>query len=99
MAIVVLTQCATKMQAERGATLVPAITATAWDSGIATRIALFQDWIWDGDQPQTLHFAGIQKLNGKSYHGLIESTASFNITPVSLPFREVGIYDGSEIGR
>ena len=70
------------MQAERGATLVPAITATVWESGISTRLVLFRDWIWDGDTAQGLHFAGVQKLNGKSYNGSIQGVASFKTKAV-----------------
>ncbi|KAJ8120763.1 hypothetical protein ONZ43_g2614 [Nemania bipapillata] len=42
--IVLLSQCATRMQADRGAALTPAISASNWEQGIATRLVLFQDW-------------------------------------------------------
>lgn len=62
----VLTQCATKMQAERGATLIPAINATVWEQGISTRLVLFRDWLAQrGAEVRSVRFAAVQKLNGK----------------------------------
>lgn len=69
VAIVILTQCATKMQAERGATLVPAINASVWRQGIVSRIALFRDRLQNDFETSTaLRFAFIQKLNGVDKH-------------------------------
>ncbi|KAL2121490.1 hypothetical protein VTJ04DRAFT_5517 [Mycothermus thermophilus] len=66
VAVVVLTQCATKMQAERGATLIPAINATVWEQGISTRLVLFRDWLAQrGAEVRSVRFAAVQKLNGK----------------------------------
>ncbi|KAH8884726.1 P-loop containing nucleoside triphosphate hydrolase protein [Thozetella sp. PMI_491] len=84
LAVVILTQCATRMQADRGATLVPAITANVWENGISTRVVLFRDWVWDGDKSEGLHFAGIQKLDGKGNYGAIEHIAAFSIKPAGL---------------
>ena len=90
VAIVVLTQCATKMQAERGATLIPAINAGIWEQGISTRLVLFRDWVEDsGDSdnkhgPSRLHFVGVQKLNGKGSSGLVDNVCAFGIQPVCL---------------
>lgn len=43
LAVVLLTQCASRVQADRGgAALVPAINAVVWDRGIATRLVLFR---------------------------------------------------------
>ncbi|KAG7125065.1 DNA repair protein rhp55 like [Verticillium longisporum] len=52
-AAVVLTQCATKMQAESGATLVPAINANVWEQGVSTRLVVFKDWAWKDGSPST----------------------------------------------
>jgi hypothetical protein len=86
MAIVVLTQCATKMQAERGATLIPAINATVWEQGVSTRLALFQDFAPDGHhgESRSLRFVGIQKLNGKQSGALADHNIfAFSIKSVS----------------
>jgi hypothetical protein len=83
LAIVVLTQCASKMQAERGATLVPAINANVWDQGIPTRLVLYRDWVMHEGNPLSLHFAGIQKLDGKSDNAAIGAIAAFGVEPVS----------------
>lgn len=85
LAIVVLTQCASKMQAERGASLVPAINASVWDQGIPTRLVLYRDWVMHEGLPLGLHFAGIQKVNGKSDNASINDIVAFRIGAVSVP--------------
>jgi len=82
VAIVVLTQCATKMQTERGATLVPAITATVWEQGMSTRLVLFRNWAQQGVEPLGLRFVGVQKLNGKAQSSWIDSVCAFRIEEV-----------------
>jgi hypothetical protein len=91
-AVVVLGQCATRMQwsvTEGGATLVPAVGATVWEQGVATRVVLFRDWAWVRDEAGGggggivgLRFAGVQKLNGKECPHL-GSVAAFSIEEVS----------------
>ncbi|KAJ2895889.1 DNA repair protein rhp55 [Zalerion maritima] len=76
-AILILSQCATKMQAEARATLIPSINATSWDQGVSTRIAIFRDWIWRGKDPTTVRLLGIQKLNGKP--STAENVVAFSI--------------------
>lgn len=83
VAVVVLTQCATKMQAERGATLIPAINANAWDQGVSTRLVLFRDWLWDGVEARGLHFAAVQKLNGKGTAAVVDKACAFAVGEVS----------------
>lgn len=83
LAVVVLTQCATKMQAERGATLIPAINASVWEQGISTRLVLFHDWLQEEAETHNLHFVVIQKLHGKGTPTLIESACPFKVDEVS----------------
>ena len=83
LAVVVLTQCATKMQAERGATLIPAINAGVWEQGMSTRLVLFRDWSWGPSDTRGLHFVAIQKLHGKGTAALIDSVCSFTVNEVS----------------
>ncbi|RYO75488.1 hypothetical protein DL766_009387 [Monosporascus sp. MC13-8B] len=78
--------CATRMQAERGATLVPAINANAWEQGIAGRLVLFKDWTIRNGRLESAHFTGIQKLDGRSLPGAIGQAFAFNIQSVSCPF-------------
>ncbi|KAM0277136.1 hypothetical protein ACHAQH_006030 [Verticillium albo-atrum] len=59
-AVVVLSQCATKMQAESGATLVPAINANVWEQGVSTRLVVFRDWVWKDGSPSTTGLIGIE---------------------------------------
>jgi hypothetical protein len=84
LAIVVLTQCASKMQPERGASVVPAINAGVWDQGIPTRLVLYRDWVMHEGKPLTLHFAGIQKVNGKSGNSTIGDVVAFRVESVSV---------------
>jgi len=83
VAIVVLTQCATKMQAERGATLIPAVNATAWDQGISTRLVLFRDWPPDEAESRAVYFVGVQKKSGKGSSGTVDDITAFSIEQVS----------------
>jgi len=84
LAVVILTQCATKMQAEHGATLIPAVNATAWDQGISTRLVLFRDWAPDGAEPRAPHFVGVQKKNGKGHSGSLDDVTAFSINAGGL---------------
>ncbi|KAK0645698.1 hypothetical protein B0T16DRAFT_390264 [Cercophora newfieldiana] len=84
LAIVVLTQCATKMQAERGATLIPAINAAAWDQGISTRLVLFRDWAPEGTESRAPHFVGVQRKNGRGNSGSLDDVTAFSIKPGDL---------------
>lgn len=96
IAIIVLTQCATKMQVERGPTLIPAINANVWEQGIFTRLVLFRDWGVHQDKPTGLHFAGAQKINGRGHYGSIENIAAFSIESVSsLFFCDLGPCSGA----
>lgn len=84
VAIVVLTQCASRVQTERGAALAPAINGVAWDRGITTRLVLFRDWAWKDNRPVGGRFAGVQKLNGHESDTGIDSMVAFDITKVGL---------------
>ncbi|KAI1204911.1 P-loop containing nucleoside triphosphate hydrolase protein [Annulohypoxylon truncatum] len=79
LCIVILSQCATRMQSERGATLIPAINAGTWEQGIATRLVLFRDWVMENDTVRDIRFVGVQKLNGKLIPGGISQVFAFNV--------------------
>ncbi|KAI1461525.1 P-loop containing nucleoside triphosphate hydrolase protein [Annulohypoxylon moriforme] len=83
LCIIILSQCATRMQFERSATLIPAINAGTWEQGIATRLVLFRDWVMENDAVRDIRFVGVQKLNGKSIPGGISQVFAFNIQGVS----------------
>lgn len=82
-AVVLLSQCATKMQSERGATLTPAINANVWEHGLSTRLVLFRDWDWVKGKARPLFLAGIQKVDGKTTHDAFELVSAFKIDHVS----------------
>jgi hypothetical protein len=71
------------MQAERGATLVPAINASVWEQGMSTKLVLFRDWLQDASETRGLHFVAIQKMNGKGVGALIDSACAFRVDVVS----------------
>ncbi|KAB5571910.1 P-loop containing nucleoside triphosphate hydrolase protein [Coniochaeta sp. 2T2.1] len=96
LAIVVLTQCASKMQAGQGAALVPAINAGVWDQGIPTRLVLYRDWVMHEGSPIPLHFAGIQKLNGKNDNAAMGDIVAFKIESSGLVAATI---DSSESAR
>jgi hypothetical protein len=82
--VVLLSQCATKMYTEGGATLTPAVNAAVWDRGIATRVVLFRDWVWKTNEPTSIFLAGIQKLNGKLSAVSVDHVSAFHIDRVRL---------------
>ncbi|KAK8106255.1 hypothetical protein PG999_009614 [Apiospora kogelbergensis] len=89
VAVVLLTQCATRMQTERGATLTPAINAMVWDRGITTRLVLFRDWLYKDKAVSGVYFAGIQKLNGKAHQSGLGEIFAFDIQTngfVAIPY-------------
>ncbi|KAG6041383.1 hypothetical protein E4U41_004687 [Claviceps citrina] len=78
-AVVLLSQCATKMQSEHGASLVPAVNAAAWNQGISTRVVMFRDWAWQDGNLVSVFLAGVQKLDGESNNDAVEHVAAFRI--------------------
>jgi hypothetical protein len=84
IAIVVLTQCSTRMDGERGASLISAINASAWEQAMSTRLVLFQDWVRHGQDWLGMRFVGLQKRHGRGVGGSVESICAFKIEPVSV---------------
>ena len=89
IAVLLISQTATKIRVETGAVLYPAITLKAWDGGITSRIVLFRNWlhiIGDVDQAQhrqAVRFAAVIKVGGVSCDGL-GVAVSFTIGKVLL---------------
>jgi hypothetical protein len=81
IAIVLLNQSVTKMQSGTGAILVSAILSTAWDAGIATSVALFRDWGWEGKQ---VRYARVLRADGVSIggNGAVGKVLAFTIESV-----------------
>ena len=82
-ASLVLSQCSTRMQSEQGATLVPGISAPAWDQGTSTRLVTFRDWTWQDGKIASIFLVGIQKLDGRVSYEPIEHVSAFNIDKVN----------------
>ncbi|KAL9569392.1 hypothetical protein ACKAV7_006447 [Fusarium commune] len=78
-AVVVLSQCATKMHSERGATLTAAVNASVWEQGISTRLVMFRDWVWQENNLTSVFLAGLQKLDGKACQEVVENVVAFKV--------------------
>ncbi|KJZ79836.1 hypothetical protein HIM_00550 [Hirsutella minnesotensis 3608] len=78
-AVVILSQCATKMLSEQGATLVAAVNASVWEQGITTRLVLFRDWAWQAKSLRSLFMVGLQKLEGKTTNDAVLGVAAFTV--------------------
>lgn len=83
IAIVLLNQSITKMQPGAGAILVSAMSSTAWDAGIATSVALFRDWGWDGKQ---VRYARVLRADGVTAgdKGVVGKVLAFTIESVRI---------------
>ncbi|KAL3590074.1 hypothetical protein FPOAC2_12256 [Fusarium poae] len=78
-AIVVLSQCATKMHSERGATLTAAINANVWEQGVSTRLVTFRDWVWQGNSLTSVFLVGLQKVDGRVCQEAVENIVAFRV--------------------
>lgn len=77
IAILLTSQTTTKVRAETGAVLYPAITTKAWDVGVNSRIVLFRDWppstkddAVQNCQSDAVRFAAVIKAGGISRDGI-----------------------------
>jgi hypothetical protein len=88
IAIVLLNHSVTKMQSGAGAILVSALSSTAWDAGIATSVALFRDWGWDGNQ---VRYARVLRADGVAVggKGVVGKVLAFTIEPVRISSLDV----------
>ncbi|KAI9054748.1 hypothetical protein LZ554_001898 [Drepanopeziza brunnea f. sp. 'monogermtubi'] len=54
IAIVLTSQCVSKMRSGAGAVLAPAITATAWEQGLGCRVEMMRDWGWEDEEGKAI---------------------------------------------
>ncbi|KAL7950232.1 P-loop containing nucleoside triphosphate hydrolase protein [Trichoderma barbatum] len=83
-AVVLLSQCATKMRSEQKPTLIPSINTTVWEQGLSTRLVLFRDWAWSGNKSSSVFLAGLQKIDGRAVHDAVEHVSAFKIEPAGI---------------
>ncbi|KAG4418802.1 hypothetical protein IFR04_008084 [Cadophora malorum] len=86
IAIVVTSQCVTKMRPGAGAVLVPAVNATAWEQGLGCRLELMRDWGWEdeeGGMVDGVRLARVLKAEGVAVGG---------IRLVGFTIRETGLH-------
>lgn len=89
IAILLTSQTTTRIRSETRAVLHPAISGTAWDTGIGTRIVLFRDWMFQRADAQSsqgefmlgVRFAGVVKAKAIAYEG-VGKVATFRIEEV-----------------
>ena len=91
IAVLLTSQTTTRIRYESGAVLHPAISGTAWDNGIGTRLVLFRDWMFQttqgtssqGGYVPNVRYAGLVKAKGVFYEGVGKIT-TFKIDKVSF---------------
>lgn len=81
-AVVLLSQCATKMRSEQMATLIPSINTTVWEQGVSTRLVLFRDWAWNASKSSSVFLAGLQKVDGRVAQEAVEHVSAFKVESV-----------------
>lgn len=81
-AVVLLSQCATKMRSEQMATLIPSINTTVWEQGVSTRLVLFRDWAWNASKSSSVFLAGLQKVDGRVAQDAVEHVSAFKVESV-----------------
>lgn len=78
IAILLTSQMTTRVRSETGALLHPAISGTAWDTSISTRIMIFRDWVFQatdatssqGEYVSGVRLVGVVKAKGVNYEGV-----------------------------
>lgn len=83
-AVVLLSQCATKMRSEQKPTLIPSINTTVWEQGVSTRLVLFRDWAWNGNKSSSVFLAGLQKIDGRVVQDAVEHVSAFKVEPAGI---------------
>jgi hypothetical protein len=87
IAVVLLSQCVTKMRPGGGAVMVPAINTTAWEQGLGCRVCIFRDWGWDGEDGKPvndIHLAKVLKTDVMAALEGREKVVGFSIHPDGL---------------
>lgn len=91
IAVLLTSETTTRIRIETGAMLHPAISGTAWESGVSARIVLFRDWPFEAAKALNegyvpgMRFAGISKAGGVSYERL-DKIVSFIIDKVCTDY-------------
>ncbi|OTA06566.1 rad55 [Trichoderma parareesei] len=94
-AVVLLSQCATKMRSEQRATLIPSINTTVWEQGVSTRLVLFRDWAWHGNKSSSVFLAGVQKIDGRAVQDAVDHVSAFKVEAAGISSIH---YDASDPG-
>jgi hypothetical protein len=84
------------MQSGAGPILVSAVSSTAWDAGIATSVALFRDWGWEGNQ---VRYARVLKADGviSGGKGAVGKVLTFGIKSVRISRPDVSHIQTSQL--
>ena len=85
LAVVVFSQCVTKMRPGAGAVLIPTINIPTWEQGLGCRVVLFRDWGWNDDEGKPVNdvrLAEVIKAEGITTANSRGKIAAFSITLV-----------------
>ena len=99
IAVLLTSQMTTRIRSETGAVLQPAISGTAWDTGVRARILIFRDWMFrasedtssQGEYIPGVRCAGLLKAKGMSYEG-VGKVVTFVIENVSFTYHLTGSF-------
>ena len=93
LAILLTSQCTTKMRLESNSVIAPAISSSPWDSGIARRVVLLGDWPLQRDgaagedleESAPTRLAGVLRARGAAHgnSGSVGALIRFEIRAVS----------------
>lgn len=92
LVVLVTSNTVTRIRADTGAILRPALGGQAWDRAVATRVALFRDWLPGASQsspwprrPHAARFAQIVQLDGREVSAVLAQLkiVTFQIEQVS----------------
>lgn len=93
IAVLLTSQTITKIRSGLGALLLPAISGTEWENGIATQLVLFRDWpprrntqitADEAERWKGLRYVGVIKVKGvlAADDGRFETVVPFSIEKV-----------------
>ncbi|KAH7314107.1 P-loop containing nucleoside triphosphate hydrolase protein [Rhexocercosporidium sp. MPI-PUGE-AT-0058] len=86
IAIVLTSQCVTKMRPGAGAVLIPAVNTTAWEQGLGCRVELMRDWGWEDEEGRAVE--GVRLARVVKAEGVVVG----GVRLVGFGIRETGLH-------
>ncbi|KAH8659258.1 P-loop containing nucleoside triphosphate hydrolase protein [Tricladium varicosporioides] len=89
IAIVLTSQCVTKLRPGISAALLPALSTTPWEQGLGSRVVIFRDWGWRGDggeEVDEVRIAQVLKAEGSAASRVVPFAISESgLVPLAFP--------------